>query len=84
MCQGHASDQSGVASKRDVLYLAITASGYKMAVLIMSLNYKTHHHTNAPQNTPHKNSPREGLQSLIALFLVFILQSAGKRVDQTL
>ena len=85
MGQGQVSDQSGVASKQDVLYPVITASSYKIAVLIMSLiNYITHQHTNASQNTPHKSSPDEGLQSLIALFLVFILQSRRKRVDQTL
>ena len=61
---------------------AITASIYKVAVLIMSLiNYITHQYTNATQNTPHKTtqtphnttlkrSPCECLQSLIALFVV--------------
>ena len=64
----------------------ITASIYKVAVLIMSLiNYVTHQYTNATQNTPHKTTqtphnaphktnPGEGLQSLTALFLVVILQ----------
>ena len=33
------------------------------------INYVTHQYINATQNTPHKTSPGEGLQSLIALFL---------------
>ena len=49
----------------------ITASIYKVAVLIMShINYVTHQYTNTTENTPHKTRPGEGLQSLIALFLV--------------
>ena len=66
MGQGQVSDQSGTS-----WYPVITASSYKVAVLIMSLD------TNATQNTPHKikqtpqkTSPGEGLQCLIALFLV--------------
>ena len=48
-----------------------TASSYKVVVLIMSLiNYGTHQYTSATQNTPHKTSPGEGLQPLIALFIV--------------
>ena len=76
MGQGQVSDQSGTP-----WYPVITASSYKVAVLVMSLiNYITHQCTNAMQNalhkttqTPHKISPGLGLQSLIALFLVFLL-----------
>jgi len=51
----------------------ITASSYKVAVLIISLiNYVTHSYINATQNTPHKRSPGEGLQSLIALFVLVL------------
>ena len=75
MGQGQVSDQSGAS-----WYPVITASSYKVAVLIMCLiNYITHQYTNATQNipyktiqTPHKTSPDEGLQSLIALFLVSV------------
>ena len=71
MGQGQVSDQSGVS-----WYPVITVSSYKVAVLITSLiNYVTHQYTNATQNTPHKSSPGEGLQSLIALFLVIDLSS---------
>ena len=74
MGQGQVSDQSGTS-----WYPVITASSYKVAVLIMSLiNYVTHQYTkytkytNYTQNTqtPHKTSPGEGVQSVIALFLV--------------
>ena len=66
MGQGQVSDQSGTS-----LYPVITASSYKVAILVMSLiNYVTHQYTNTTQNTPHKTSPGEGLQSLIAIFLV--------------
>ena len=65
MGQGQVSDQSGTS-----WYLVITVSSYKVAVLIMSLiNYVTHQYTNATQNTPHKTSSGEGLQSV--LFLVY-------------
>ena len=78
MGQGQVSDQS-----RTSWYPVITTSSYKVAVIIMSLiNYVTHQYTNATQNTPHKMTqtphntpyktiPGKGLQSLIALFLVF-------------
>jgi len=70
----------GLHQSRTSWYLVITASSYKVAVIGMSLNnYETHQDTNATQNTPqkatqtpHKTSPGEGLQSLIALFLVFL------------
>ena len=62
-------------------YPGITASSYKVAILIMPLiNYVLHQSTNTTQNTPHKTprtphktSPGEGLQSLIALFLVRVV-----------
>ena len=64
--QGQVSDQSGTSWD-----LLIPASSYKVAVLVMSLtDYVTHHYINATQNTPHKTSSGEVLQSLIALFLV--------------
>ena len=62
-------------------YPVITASIYKVSVLIMSLiNYVTHKYKNttqntphkttqAPHNTPHKTSTGEGLQSLIYGFM---------------
>ena len=68
---------SGVRSKKWLhqswtsWYPVVTASSYKVAVIIMSLiNDVTHQCTIATQNTPHKTSPGEGLQSLLALFLV--------------
>ena len=71
----------------------ITASNYKVAVLIMSLiNCITHQYTNAAQNiphktaqTPHKTSPSKGLQSLIALFLVnfiCVVSSRGRNIGR--
>ena len=52
-------------------YPVITTSNYKVTVLILSLiNDVTYQYTDITQNTPHKTSPGEGLQSLIALFLV--------------
>ena len=52
-------------------YPVITACSYKVAVLVASLiNHVTHQYTNTTQNTPHKTGSDEGLQSLIALFLV--------------
>ena len=67
--QGEVSDQSGVASKS--WYPVITASSYKVTVLVMSvINYVTLWYINATQNTPHKICPGDGLKSLIALFLV--------------
>jgi len=69
MGQGKVSDQSGTS-----WHLVITASTYKVAVLVMSIiNYVTHQNTNTTQNTPHKTSADEGLQSLIALFLIIII-----------
>ena len=71
MGQGQVSDQSGTC-----WYPVITASNYKVAVLIMSLiNYVTHQYTNTtqtPHNTTHKTNPGKSLQSLIALFLVLV------------
>ena len=65
-------------------YLVITASSYKVAVRIMSpINYITHQYTNATENTPHKTtqtphktSAGDGMQSLIALFLVCFSKGA--------
>ena len=38
-------------------YPVITASSYKVAVVIMSfINYIKHQYTNATQNTPHKTT----------------------------
>ena len=66
MGQGQVSNQSGTSC-----YPVITASSYKVAVLVMChINYVTHQYINTTQNIPHKPSPGEGLQSLIALFLV--------------
>ena len=56
-------------------YPVITASNYKVEVLVMSIiNYVTLEYTNSTQNTrhktaqtPHKTSSGEGLQSPIAL-----------------
>ena len=46
MGQGQVSDQSGTS-----LYPVITATSYKVAVLVMSiLNYVTHQYTNTTQN----------------------------------
>ena len=74
---------SGVWSKQSCIKAGclgtrvITASSYKVAVLIMChINYVTHQCLNATQNTPHKSSPGEGLQSLIALFLVDIVMTS--------
>ena len=64
----------GLHQSRTSWYPVITASSYKVAVLIMCLiNYLTQQDTNATQNTLQKTSPGEGLQSLIALFLVFVM-----------
>ena len=74
MGQGQVSDQSGAS-----WYPVITASSYKVAVLIMSLvNYVTQQYTNATQNTPHKISPGVGLQSLIAPFFVLEIHCPDK------
>ena len=73
MGQGQVSNQSGMS-----WYPVITTSSYKMAVLITSLiNYITHQYTNTTQNTPHKTSPGDGLQSLIALFLAMVISFWG-------
>ena len=48
--------------------LVIIASSYKVAVPLMFLLITLHTST----RTPHKTSPGEGLQSRIALFLVYI------------
>ena len=63
MGQGQVSDQSGTS-----WYPVITASSYKVAVLVMSIiNFVAHHYTNTTQ-TPHKTSPGKGLKSLNTLF----------------
>jgi len=73
MSEGQLSNQS-----RTSWYPIITASSYKVTVLVMSINYVIHQYTNPTQNTPrtttqtpHKTSPGEGLQSLIAFLLVW-------------
>ena len=49
--QGQVSDQSGTS-----WYPVITASSYKVAVLVMPIiNYVTHEYTNTTQNTRHKS-----------------------------
>ena len=49
---GQVSNQNGTA-----WYPVITASSYKVAVLVMFLiYYVTHQDTNATQNTPHKTT----------------------------
>ena len=69
MGQSQVSNQSGTS-----WYSVITASSYEVAVLIVSLiNYVTHQYSKATYNTTHKTSPGEGLQYLIALFLVSIV-----------
>ena len=68
MGRGQVSNQSGT-----IWYPVITASSYKVAVLIMSLIKYEHASTQTPHKTtqtPHKRSPGKGLQSLITLFLV--------------
>ena len=57
-------------------YPVITASSYKVAVLMCLINYVAHQYTNAAHNTPHKTNPGEGLQSdlffmFFFLFLIF-------------
>ena len=50
MGQGQVSNQSGTS-----WYPVITASSYKVAVLVMSLiNYVTHQYTNTTQNSTNK------------------------------
>ena len=76
MGSGQVSDQSGKSC-----YPVITAHSYKGAIIFVSIsNYVTHQNINTTQNTlhkstqaSHKTNSAEGLQSLIALFLVIIL-----------
>ena len=65
--------KTGLHQSRTSWYPVITDSSYKVAVLVMSfINYITHQYANATQNTPHKTSPGEGLQSSVALSSYFL------------
>ena len=66
--------KSGVHHSGTSWYPVITASSYKVAVLIMSLlNYVTHQHTNGTQNKLHKHHTKQVLPRVHNLCLLFYL-----------
>ena len=61
--------KAGLYQSRTSWYPVITASSYKVVVLVMSLKIMQH----KIAQTPQKTSPDRVLQYLIALFLVIIM-----------